>query len=174
MPPLPKPEEHLLVCQFEPHHHMNIADSAKWCSLCNDFEEYLILCAGCRVGMCSMSSESNIGCLIWSSLVNDEDFVYYCPFCTKRTKVGGVVCILKVISCSNLTSCPQLPLHKEVPHKKRIWFQYDPAVLIVAATWPQTKDPFISYLHHVRNMDFSLDFSLLFNIVSLCFTFPML
>ena len=28
-----------------------------------------------------------------------------------------------------------------------VWFQYDPPVIIIGATWHQTQEPFIEYFH---------------------------
>ena len=67
---------------------LQIADahSAQWCSLCNDFREYLILCAGCRVGICCTSPDVTTGCLEWAVFIDDNDFIFYCPFCVHSVK----------------------------------------------------------------------------------------
>ena len=53
----------------------------KWCSLCNDFGSLLVLCAGCRVAICVRMYETLTGCIVWDSEIEDNDFVYHCPYC---------------------------------------------------------------------------------------------
>jgi hypothetical protein len=36
----------------------------------------------------------------------------------------------------------QLDLRRTLPHKMTVYFRYDPPVLIVAATWHETKVPY--------------------------------
>jgi hypothetical protein len=65
----------------EPHTH-----TAKWCSFCKDFGECLVLCAGCRVGVCTNTDESSNGCLDWDPIIDDPNFVFYCPLCAMAAK----------------------------------------------------------------------------------------
>lgn len=54
----------------------------QWCSLCNDFPELLLLCAGCRVGVCMSDRGSKAGCLKWyPNATKQDNFIFYCPFC---------------------------------------------------------------------------------------------
>lgn len=65
-------------------------DQPKWCSLCNDFGELLVLCAGCRVAICSQTIDSSAGCLGWNKDTGKDSFVFYCPYCrTRKSKTGG-------------------------------------------------------------------------------------
>jgi len=69
--------------------------SLKWCSVCTDFpDSMLVLCAGCRVGMCCTSLESSRGCVEWSVEIKSPDFIFYCHFCAKRLKKICPVCIM--------------------------------------------------------------------------------
>jgi hypothetical protein len=47
----------------------------------------LLLCAGCRVGVCIQDFDDvHMGCLEPSTLPQEDDFIYYCPFCCAREK----------------------------------------------------------------------------------------
>jgi len=69
------------------------AEDAKWCSICFDFGQTLLLCAGCRVGVCVTSPVSHIGCAVWHPGIHNNDFVYHCPWCARsplrRCAVGA-------------------------------------------------------------------------------------
>ena len=42
----------------------------------------------------------------------------------------------------------QLDLRRPIlPRMSRVWFRYDPPVLIIGVTWHQTSEPFIDYFH---------------------------
>lgn len=69
-----------------------IADRLQWCSLCNNYGGFLILCAGCRVGICATSPDSPSGCLTWKPIVEDPKFIFYCPWCSKGRKYKLLVC----------------------------------------------------------------------------------
>ena len=66
--------------------HLCVAYSqlVKWCSLCRDFAIVLVLCAGCRVGICAANEHSPTACLAWSLEIQNPDFVYYCPYCAAK------------------------------------------------------------------------------------------
>ena len=66
----------------------------QWCTLCKEFGRTLILCAGCRVGICSMSKVSHAGCLRWNPAIERSDFVFYCPFCSADRNLPCVVRVL--------------------------------------------------------------------------------
>jgi len=121
----------------------------QWCSLCNDFGELLILCAGCRVAVCSSSLESGASCLQWSHETKKDDFVYYCPFCTRSLKKIPLVCGSYNCGGSHVIFYPQLPLRVETPYRHSVYFRYDPPVLIIAATWHQTTHPFIDTFYNI-------------------------
>lgn len=47
----------------------------------------ILLCAGCRVGVCIQNIDNvHLGCLEPSSLTQAADFIFYCPFCCIRKK----------------------------------------------------------------------------------------
>ena len=47
-----------------------------------------------------------------------------------------------------LTRRVQLELRRlEIPRRFDVWYRYDPPVVIIGATWHQTQEPFIEYLH---------------------------
>ena len=93
MAPSEDPDEYSRV-RLE-HCHIDIADTLtlKWCSICNDFGSKLILCAGCRVTVCMSTMGTGIGCVHWDGSVNDEDFVYICPYCAFAQRVSTTVCL---------------------------------------------------------------------------------
>jgi hypothetical protein len=132
------------------NHDWNATHSLKWCSFCNDFGEHLILCAGCAVGVCSASRESNLGCLIWDPIIERDDFIFYCTYCVRSRKTKSIVCVLHTILMCRLTSLySQLSLRREsIPSKQSVWFRYDSPVLIIAGTSPESSDPFVNYFHH--------------------------
>ena len=49
------------------HVHDNVE---QWCSFCNDFRDRLLLCAGCRVALCSADVGSTRGCVPWDVVTN--------------------------------------------------------------------------------------------------------
>ena len=67
------------------------AHATKWCSFCKDFGEILVLCAGCRVGVCVTPPGLSTGCLFWGPSIDDDDFVFYCPICATAAKKPCVV-----------------------------------------------------------------------------------
>ena len=77
---------------IDPHAYM-----AKWCSRCNDFGEFLVLCAGCRVGICLSSTDHPTGCLEWNPSVDNPDLVFHCPYCAKgRMEVSAPPILLDI------------------------------------------------------------------------------
>ena len=58
-----------------------VAELLKWCSLCNDIGSILVLCSGCRVGVCIKSLLTTFGCLWWDEKIEDEDFIFYYIYC---------------------------------------------------------------------------------------------
>ncbi|KAF9789147.1 hypothetical protein BJ322DRAFT_1102529 [Thelephora terrestris] len=115
----------------------NPDDYSVWCSLCNDFGEFIILCSKCRVGICSTNPTISTGCLEWKPIVHEADFIFTCPFCVQS---GRETCLL--------------PLRRELPHAFDIWYRYDPAVLIIGATWHQNDFPFVQLLQHALSMSY--------------------
>lgn len=69
-------------------------EPAKWCSNCTDLPSLLILCAGCRVGLCMTLEGSKLGCLRWDKAVRKDDFVFYCPYCCSSMKKAFQVCVI--------------------------------------------------------------------------------
>lgn len=43
----------------------------------------MVLCAGCRVSVCSGAAKGEHGCLEYDDAMESEDFVYYCRFCNE-------------------------------------------------------------------------------------------
>jgi hypothetical protein len=41
-----------------------------------------------------------------------------------------------------------------LPHAFDIWYRYDPAVLIIGATWHQNDFPFVQLLQHALSMSY--------------------
>ena len=65
---------------------MRLADALmdhQWCSVCDDFGGTIVLCAGCRVGVCTGSHDGLSRCLAWSAELEDENLIYYCRFCSE-------------------------------------------------------------------------------------------
>jgi hypothetical protein len=57
----------------------------QWCSLCNDIGSILVLCSGCRVGICLLTHQTVYGCLRWQEGIENDDFIFLCPFCAWKT-----------------------------------------------------------------------------------------
>jgi predicted amidophosphoribosyltransferase len=108
----------------------------------------MVLCAGCRVGVCCATIESDSGCAKWSEHIENEDFVYYCPYCARDLKVANQVCHVESSECVyTLTIHSQLTLRKEIPRKNGLWFRYDPPVMIIGINWHEKSTPFSELLH---------------------------
>ncbi|KAF9784726.1 hypothetical protein BJ322DRAFT_1021414 [Thelephora terrestris] len=138
MAPSDVPEDYSMACILFFLVLKNLCtDSVQWCSPCNDFGEYLILCAGCRVGICSTSQDINTGCLQWKPIVDSPEFIFYCLYCRR----------------SNKDTC-LLSMRKEPPHAFSVWFCYDPPVLLIGATWHETEFLFVTLLHHALAMSY--------------------
>lgn len=102
----------------------------QWCSLCTDFGVTLLLCATCRVGVCMTSLGVSTGCIKWDSVVNEDTFIYHCPFCPASRQ------------------CVQLPLRDARPcNSDDLWYRYDPPVLIVSLDLDPTKAKFAQLLY---------------------------
>jgi hypothetical protein len=124
-------------------------DILQWCSFCNDFATIIVLCTGCRVGICVRSQQVlESACLEWDEMITRPDFVFYCPYCCHST---GNTCAVGHPAIAHLQQSgftfPQLTFRdKNKPKKDCLWFRYDPPVLIVAFTWHETKVKFGRYL----------------------------
>lgn len=121
-----------------PHH---VAHLPKWCSLCNDFGSMLVLCCGCRVGMCVKTHETGLGCFGWSEEIEKDSFVFYC-ICCAWAKVGECPVSTRMPPTNpaiDTIEFPQLILagRRGRVDRRNILFRYDPPVLIVGATWHQ-------------------------------------
>lgn len=89
MPPSVKEEEYSLVSLLYPLSLLRLRrlPGYQWCSLCKDRNTALLLCAGCRMGICVQDLDSvHTGCLKPSPAVQKDDFVFFCPFCCRRNK----------------------------------------------------------------------------------------
>ena len=60
--------------------------------MCSDFGPYMIMCAGCRIAVCSGGATSELGCLEWKPHIESPDFIYYCPFCVIGRNLKTEVC----------------------------------------------------------------------------------
>ena len=65
------------------------ADVEQWCSFCNDFRDRLLLCAGCRVALCSADVGSTRGCVPWDVCIDSPAFIFICPYCAEINKDVG-------------------------------------------------------------------------------------
>jgi hypothetical protein len=92
MAPSPNPDDYSIVCF--PAFSLTVAYHLQWCSFCNDYGAFLLLCAGCRVGICSKSPETSTGCLKWKPVVSMTNFVFYCPWCANKKKYQFAVCMM--------------------------------------------------------------------------------
>ena len=122
----------------------------KWCSICNDFGEILVLCAGCRVGVCVAGRGTSGGCFEYNPRIQSQDFVFYCPYCaTARKKACQVRVGTATTTWQSHLNCSQLVTRQGVvlPSKGAVWFRYDPPTLIVAITWHLTQAKFGRLLH---------------------------
>jgi hypothetical protein len=45
---------------------------------------------------------SKLGCLRWNSAVEREDFVFFCPYCSKRKGIAFPVCVVHSLICMEL------------------------------------------------------------------------
>ena len=92
MAPSPDPNDYPWVCYRIQTFHTYSSPAKQWCSLCNDFGGQLVLCNGCRVAICVKSRNTLVGCLEWDAIINDEDFIFFCPFCTWSAVAPCPVC----------------------------------------------------------------------------------
>ena len=59
----------------------------QWCTICRDRNADLLLCAGCRSGLCARSVDdprSATGCLEYDPATLDPKFIFHCPICSQR------------------------------------------------------------------------------------------
>lgn len=106
--------------------------------MCDDFGPRMVLCAGCRVGVCCGDEDGESGCLDWSYVLRDENFIYYCRFCNVKGKWSSH----HVRSGPDtdrvaLTYLVQVDvLNEQGPQEKgNVMFQYDPAIVVVSLNW---------------------------------------
>jgi hypothetical protein len=92
MAPSTNPEDYSMV-STKMMCHVDRTQSQQWCSICYDFAEILLLCSGCRVGLCTGSETSPNGCVVWAPTLTQDDFVFLCPYCMNPGKQSGKVCI---------------------------------------------------------------------------------
>lgn len=89
MRPSDKEDDYSFVSDFK-NYPLLVSDSAgsfqtQWCSLCADRNTEILLCAGCRIGVCVQSiDERHSGCLMPDAAQRLEGFVFLCPYCCKR------------------------------------------------------------------------------------------
>jgi hypothetical protein len=80
---------------------MNQADSAKWCALCDDRAPALLLCAGCRVSICVSIPDYFDGCHVWDPIIDEDNFIYFCPYCLQKKKQPSLVSAERPSDVSN-------------------------------------------------------------------------
>ena len=117
----------------------------QWCTFCGEFGRTLILCAGCRVGICSVSRDSPSGCFFWNQVIEQDNFVFYCHYCSAERKEACLVRRARTVLWEphDANTVSQLELRQaNLPHVHDIWHRYDPPVLVVAITWFQTTTKF--------------------------------
>ncbi|KAF9781509.1 hypothetical protein BJ322DRAFT_1022923 [Thelephora terrestris] len=82
-----------------------------------------------HVGVCYPSIGLMKGCVAWDERIQQDDFVFFCPFCAKSAKV----------------TCPlALAEPDRVPRKDLTLFRCDPPALVISIVWHTTKHPFIN------------------------------
>ena len=91
MPPSADPEDYSKVCSFVMLPRLS-TDSPKWCSVCEDFGDVMVLCSHCRVSICVKTLDTISGCVAWESRIEDPDFVYVCPWCARKSQERSPVC----------------------------------------------------------------------------------
>ena len=86
MVPSVNPNEYSHVSQSPLSVFLVVAYRGQWCSFCFDFAPTLILCAKCRVCLCSPDLNASKGCIVWDPKIHSNDFVFFCPYCTKSRR----------------------------------------------------------------------------------------
>jgi hypothetical protein len=124
------------------------ADADKWCSLCNDFGETLVLCSTCRVCVYVTGPASTRECLNWDPCTKSPAFIFRCLLWTRKTKSPSVVCTEFASKRSSLMIYIQLSLAVRPPNIKQVHFCYDPAVLVISLVWGETRTCFSTQLYH--------------------------
>ena len=129
------------------------SSSSKWCSLCGDLGAVLVLCSGCRVSVCVKTHRTVFGCLRWSEKIEDDQFIFYCPFCAMADRTVERKCPVGPLHSGLRHSptkpiLPQLILDDQLRRysKGSILYRYDPPVLLIGATWHEKKVPFVELL----------------------------
>lgn len=91
MAPSANPEDYSNVCTF-PTPNVLDTNGFQWCSMCCNLGSYMIMCAGCRVAVCSGGPTHAPGCLEWEPQIESPKFIYYCPFCINARDLRPQVC----------------------------------------------------------------------------------
>ena len=91
MAPSESPEDYSKVSVLM-HPDANAVHTPQWCTYCTNFGTVLVLCASCRIGLCVRTKDSPTGCLQWDGRIDDDDFIYHCPWCTWNTDKISPVC----------------------------------------------------------------------------------
>ena len=126
----------------------------QWCSLCSDIRPILVLCVGCRVGICMASPGSTSACLKWCRDVEErEDFIFECPYCARAR--GQAFKVSTVFSnCVTSDHLPQFFYTSQTKAKEKdeVWFCQDSPVLLISAAWHQKEFRFVKMLHGAFNL----------------------
>ncbi|KAF9779587.1 hypothetical protein BJ322DRAFT_1113387 [Thelephora terrestris] len=114
---------------------------SRWCSFCNDFRDLLLLCAGCRVALCSSDVNSMRGCVPWNISMDRKDFIFLCPYCAGSNADGG----------------PSTLVFRVTGTLRKKWdipFRHAPAVLIVSIRYSKKSHSFGKLLRDHLNLSY--------------------
>ena len=85
-----------------------LTEPFQWCSLCSDVRDILVLCVGCRVGICMSGRGMTGGCLTWCPDVEAKgDFIFECPYCAEDRNQPfkvSIACVPVALHSSRLLS----------------------------------------------------------------------
>lgn len=111
-----------------------------------------MLCSECRIGICATTKVSTTACAVWEQKVEENDFIYLCPYCLKSNgpmmsaemRERCSVCIPNLASPVAELTVPQLQLTEpeKLVSKDLALFRYDPPVLIISIRWHENKHSF--------------------------------
>ena len=158
MAPSVHPEDYSKVCILDHLSHRLIAYWCKWCSWCGGFGQVLVLCTGCRVGMCVKNTQTLLGCVEWMPELDGEDFVFCCPFCAREKGIQCNVCglVSRPLRCFILYLLQLRLCDQESKRDKiEVLFRYDPPVILVGCTWHETRVRFLDSLYQHLAMSYN-------------------
>ena len=131
----------------------------KWCSVCDDFSGTLVLCAGCRVGVCTANNGGLSGCLAGSVELEDDNLIYYCRFCSEAGAVSdfdvGIVTFQRVIGRVAYHIRQLKERNEDWPDKQDVLFRCDPGVIVVSMNWHEKQMEIGESIHHHMAMKYT-------------------